>query len=162
MSVGGGREPARDEAFDQFDQHVGGDADQRQRQQGCEGERRVQLRRCAEQQEAEAPLELTNSPITAPITASVMATLAPVSTKGSAAGNCTLMKICQGVARRLCASSSSSRGVARKPAVVSTMIGKNDTSQTIASLDSIPVPSQIITIGASATFGTDCSATSSG
>ena len=42
------------------------------------------------------------------------------------------------------------------------MIGKNATSQTIASLDSMPVPSQTRMIGASATFGTDCSAIRSG
>jgi hypothetical protein len=52
--------------------------------------------------------------------------------------------------------------VARSPAAVSTMMGKKATSQTIASLDSSPVPSHTRIIGASATFGTDCSAISSG
>ena len=41
-------------------------------------------------------------------------------------------------------------------------IGKNATSQTIASFDSMPVPSQTRMIGASATFGTDCKPISSG
>jgi hypothetical protein len=85
----------------------------------------------------------------------VIATLAPVTMNGSAAGNWTLRKICSGDALRLCASSNSSFGVARNPAAVSTMIGKNATSQTIASLDSSPVPSQTRIIGANATLGTD-------
>ena len=89
------------------------------------------------------------------MTASVMATLAPVTTNGSAAGSCTLRKICSGEAFKLWASSNSSLGVARNPAAVSTMMGKNATSQTIASFDSSPVPSQTRIIGASATFGTD-------
>ena len=89
------------------------------------------------------------------MTASVIATFAPVITNGSAAGNCTFRKICVRVALRLSASSRSSRGVDRNPATVSTMIGKNATSQTMASLDSMPVPNQTSTMGASATLGTD-------
>ena len=103
-----------------------------------------------------------NSPMTAPITASVTATFAPVMTNGNAAGSCTFQNICQRDARRLRASSSSSGGVDCRPAAVSITTGKNATSQAIASLDSMPVPSQTSTIGASATLGTDCSAISSG
>ena len=50
----------------------------------------------------------------------------------------------------------------RRPSRVLTVIGKKQTSATITSFGPIPKPSQTTRIGAIATTGTVCEATSSG
>ena len=103
-----------------------------------------------------------NSPMTAPITASVIATFEPEMTNGSAAGKRIFQKVWNALARTEVARSRNSAGVLRRPVAVSTTIGKNATSQAIASFDSIPTPSQTRISGASATLGSDWVAINSG
>src|SRR5262245_66483774 len=103
-----------------------------------------------------------NSPMTAPMTAKVTAILAPEKIDGNADGSWILKKVCS---REHCserASSSSSGEVERNPVAVSTTAGKNAITKAMANLDSIPVPNQTSRIGATATFGIDWLATSSG
>src|SRR5206468_12962754 len=71
--------------------------------------------------------EPTNSPTTAPITDSVMATLAPAKKNGKAIGSRTFTKVLNALARYERLRSSSSGGVAARPVAVSTTTGKKAT-----------------------------------
>ena len=120
-------------------------------------ERGLDLRGGREERKPRPSLEPTNSPITLRLRRR-QRDLGTGHHERQRRRKLDLDDICHREARRLRASSSSSRGVDCSPAEVSTTIGKNATSHAIASLDSMPMPNHTRRIGASATFGTDCSA----
>ena len=100
-----------------------------------------------------------HSPTMAPITASVMPTRSPPRIAGSAAGTSTRVIVCQLVARKLRAISSSRGSTDRMPTIVATATGKNTISVQITSLDGSPLPNHRTMSGASARTGVAWAAT---
>src|SRR6185436_7450604 len=98
----------------------------------------------------------------APTTASEIATLRPTNTCGSAQRMRTFTNICHHDADNDRPSSDSSTGVELRPAIVATTIGKKQMSTTMTIFGLGPKPSHTTRSGASATFGTEFSATNSG
>src|SRR5207249_2666171 len=106
--------------------------------------------------------EPTNSPTTAPITESVIATLAPAKKNGSAIGSLTFTKVLNALARYERLRSSSSDGVALRPVAVSTTMGKKATRKATITLGISPWPRISRSTGATAILGTDWASTISG
>ena len=100
-----------------------------------------------------------HSPTIAPITASVTPTRIPPRIAGRAAGTSTRATICQPVARKLRAISSSRGSTLRMPTIVATATGKKTISVVITSLDDSPLPNHRTMSGASARTGVAWAAT---
>src|SRR5882762_5622675 len=106
--------------------------------------------------------EPANAPTTAPITDSLMATLAPAKKNGIAIGSRTFTNVLKALARYERLRSSSSGGVAASPVAVSTTTGKKATRNATNTLGISPWPSTSSSTGAIAIFGTDWASTISG
>src|SRR6185437_10028255 len=102
--------------------------------------------------------EPTNSPITPPMTAKVIAILKPTKICGIAVGNLILMKVWYCVAESERMRSNNGGGTADRPEAVATTIGKKQTRKTTRTFGRTPKPIQSTSNGAIATFGMDCSA----
>src|SRR3954471_18400400 len=107
-------------------------------------------------------LEATNSPTTAPTTASVTDHFRPEQHDGIACGRLTARKT---LARLPCmarARSTMSGSTDLKPCTADTTTGKNPSRKAEITFGTIPKPNQTTNSGAMAIFGTDCENTSSG
>ena len=103
-----------------------------------------------------------NSPITAPTTASGIATFSPTKICGSAFGKRTLRNVRHFGASSDFVSSMSSAGVDFRPVAEARTIGKKHMRTTIPTLELMPNPSHTTRSGASATLGIAFRATSHG
>jgi len=103
-----------------------------------------------------------HSATTAPITATATAILAPLRKYGRAAGTSARVRVCTRLASMVRISFFSSGSTEPSPSKVLTVTGKKQTRAMIASFGPIPKPNQTTRIGAIATIGIVCEATSRG
>ena len=99
---------------------------------------------------------------TAPITATAIAILVPLKKNGRAEGSSTRVRICLRLAPSVRIIVISCGSTERSPSSVLTVTGKKQTSAISSTFGPSPKPNQTIRIGAMATGGMVCEATSSG
>ncbi len=123
-SAGAGGSHGRDQPFDPFDQQIDEDTEEGEREQSREGERRVELRGGAQQQEAQALARADEFADHRADHRERDRDLGAGEDERQRRRELHLEENLPARGARLCASSSNSLGVERRPAAVSTMIGK--------------------------------------